>query len=236
MRTGFFNLYRSIYLYSIKYTTMKLGLFTLPLFFTLIFLSNCTSESQVDEDVEVWVHVPPVLPDSVYAKLQEGDLIMRKGNGPLSFHIMNATKEDYSHCGIIVKEADKWRVIHSMGGSVSNNDQDGVQIMDLDEFVRHATDSMLFICRATFQDSIGFKIREGAYKFLEEATPFDHSFNLFTRDEIYCSELFFHVLRDATGKNQFLIRKQHKSYILLFETFFNEEKYQPIFHLKDLGN
>jgi len=215
---------------------MKLGFLIFPIFITLLFFNSCASEPEVEEEVIVWTHVPPVMPDSVYNKLEEGDIIMRKGNGPLSFHIMNATKEEFSHCGIIVKENDKWRVIHAMGGSVSNNNQDGMQIMDLDEFVRHATDSMLFICRATFQDSIGHQIREGAYKFLDEATPFDHSFNLFTRDEIYCSELLFHILRDAAGKNQFLIRKQHKSYILLFETFFNEEKYKPIFHLKDLGN
>lgn len=215
---------------------MKSGILIFPICITLLFFISCTSEPEVEEEVTVWTHIPPVMPDSVYNKLEEGDIIMRKGNGPLSFHIMNATKEDYSHCGIIVKENDKWRVIHAMGGSVSNNNQDGMQIMDLDEFVRHATDSMLFICRATFQDSIGYQIREGAYKYLNEAIPFDHSFNLFTRDEIYCSELLFHVLRDAAGKNQFLIRKQHKSYILLFETFFNEEKYKPIFHLKDLGN
>lgn len=175
------------------------------------------------------------MPDSVYQKLEEGDIILRKGAGPLSFQIMNATKEEYSHCGIIVKEKETWRVIHSMGGSVSNNHDDGMQIMDLEDFVLNAADSMLFICRATFQDSLGRRIKDGAYKFLNEDAPFDHSFSLFTRDKIYCSELLFYVLRDATGENQMKIRKQHRSYILLFETFFDESKYKPIFHLKDLN-
>ena len=199
----------------------------------LVLMAACGGSG---EERTTYVHIPPVMPDSVYNKLEEGDIIIRKGNGPLSFHIMNATKEEYSHCGIIVKEGETWRVIHSMGGSVSKKEKDGLQIMDLDQFVSHAADSMLFICRATFQDSLGMKIKDGAYKFLEEEAPFDHSFNLFTRDKIYCSELLFYILRDATGENQMIIRKKHKSYLLLFETFFNKEKYKPIFHLKDLGH
>lgn len=199
-----------------------------------LFILSC--EESKKSDIKKYVHYPPTMPDSVYNKLEPGDIIMRKGVGPLSFQIMNSTKEEYSHCGIIVQQEGTWRVIHSMGGSVSNNHDDGMQIMDLDEFVTYAADSMLFICRATFQDSIGYKINETAYDFLAEDAPFDHSFSLFTRDEIYCSELLFYVLRDVTGTNQMKIRKQHRSYILLFETFFDEEKYQPIFHLKDLGN
>lgn len=199
----------------------------------LLMCASCKGSEE--EPSKKYVHIPPTMPDSVYNKLQDGDIIMRKGNGPLSFHIMNATKEDYSHCGIIVREDNNWRVIHAMGGSVSTKDKDGMQMMDLKDFVAHSADSMMFICRATFQDSIGMKIRDKAYEYLATEAPFDHSFNLFEQDRIYCSELIFCILRDITGTNQFKIRKQHKSYLLLFETFFNEEKYQPIFHLKDLS-
>ncbi len=211
---------------------MKFRIFFIFALFGLFVLS-CDE----DKPVTKYVHIPPSMPDSVYNKLADGDIILRKGTGPLSFQIMNATKEDYSHCGVIVKEDEKWRVIHSIGGSVSGeNGKDGVQISDLDEFIRFAADSMLFICRATFQDSIGPKIAEHAYDFLDRGTPFDHAFNLFSKDKIYCSELLFYILRDITGENQFVIRKKHKSYLLLFETFFNEKKYKPIFHLKDLSD
>ena len=171
----------------------------LPLLIVSLVLVLMAACGGPEEERTTYVHIPHFMPDSVYNKLEEGDIIIRKGNGPLSFHIMNATKEEYSHCGIIVKEGETWRVIHSMGGSVSKKEKDGLQIMDLDQFVSHAADSMLFICRATFQDSLGMKIKDGAYKFLEEEAPFDHSFNLFTRDKIYCSELLFYILRDATG-------------------------------------
>ena len=201
-----------------------------------LIITGCqSSTSNHDENRKVYVHVPPSLPDTVYNKLQEGDIIMRKGTGPLSFHIMNATKEDYSHCGVIVKNEGQWSVIHSMGGSVSKNEDDGMQMTTLKSFVSYAADSMLFICRAKFQDSLGTKIRNRAYEYLEADATFDHAFSLFTKDEIYCSELLFLILRDITGSNQMRIRKQHKSYILMFETFFDKEKYLPIFHLKDLA-
>ena len=207
-------------------------LFAVLLGSAALLVSGCSAS--LDEGPrKVYVHVPPSLPDTIYDHLQEGDIIMRKGNGPLSFHIMNATKENYSHCGIIVKQEGKWSVIHSMGGSVSKDEDDGMQMAPLENFVKHAADSMLFICRAEFQDSIGEKIKERAYYYLEENTPFDHSFNLYDKSEIYCSELIFIILRDITGSNQMRIRKQHKSYILLFETFFDQSKYKRIFHLKD---
>ena len=199
-----------------------------------ILLLSCNG-ANTEEETKKYVHIPPELPSHVYDQLEDGDIILRKGSGPLSFHIMNATKEEYSHCGIIVKEQDKWRVIHSMGGSVSKKEKDGVQIMDLDKFTTYAADSMLYICRANYQDSIGKEIRNHAYTYLENETPFDHSFSLFTKDKIYCSELLFYILRDITGKNQFKIRKKNRSYLLLFETFFDESKYTPIFDLKHMN-
>jgi hypothetical protein len=202
--------------------------------FVLISLGFLFTQCGEEEKSNLYVHVPPELPDSIFNKIADGDFIMRKGNGPLSFHIMNSTKEEYSHCGIIVKENNKWRVIHSIGGSVAEGSEDGVQIIDLDLFVKDAADSMLYICRPAFQDSLGIKIKQKAYEYLDTKAPFDHSFDLFDKNEIYCSELIFYILRDITGKNQMKIRKKEDAYILLYSTFFEEDKYTPIFHLKDL--
>jgi hypothetical protein len=81
---------------------------------------------------------------------------------------------------------------------------------------------------------LGIKIKQKAYEYLDTKAPFDHSFDLFDKNEIYCSELIFYILRDITGKNQMKIRKKEDAYILLYSTFFEEDKYTPIFHLKDL--
>lgn len=197
----------------------------------LIFLAGCQSSAQTD-GAEAYVHIPPALPDSVYNKLTPGDVIIRQGNGPLSFHLMNSTKEDYSHCGVLVWEDNKWKVIHTLGGTASDDAVDGVQMQDLDEFVSHASDSMLFICHPVFDDSLDIKIPERAHYYLEQKVPFDHAFSIFSQDKLYCTELLFHIFRDVHGKNIFDIQKKNKSYMLMFSTFFHEELFTPVFHLK----
>jgi hypothetical protein len=104
------------------------------------------------------------------------------------------------------------------------------------EFVANAADSMFFICRPIFIDSAGPKIAERARYYLEQKVPFDHGFSVFTTDKLYCTELLFYIFREVGGKNVFVVEKKHKSYMLMFETFFREENFQPIFHLKELGS
>ncbi len=202
--------------------------------FSLVLLS-CNSENETvnpNDSVNV-THVLPELPDSVYGQLKPGDIVIRKGNGPLSWHLMRNTKEEYSHCGVIVKEDGKWRVIHTIGGTSSKDDIDGVQMIDLEEFVAHAADSTLYICRPVFDDSLEQKIPERAYHYLAQEIPFDHRFSMFTTDKYYCTELLFYIFKDIHEKNIFDIEKKNRSYMLMFSTFFHEELFQPIFHLRD---
>lgn len=200
--------------------------------FTIALITACGSSNEDSEESKKYVHVPPELPDHVYDELQEGDCIIRKGNGPLSYHLMNTTKEEYSHCGVIVKENNEWKVIHTLGGSASEHELDGVQMCDIDEFVQFAADSMLFICRPIFMDSVGIKTAERARYYLDLQMPFDHSFSVFSEDKLYCSELLFVIFRDIYGKNIMDIKKKHKSYMIMFSTFFDEKRFQPIYHLK----
>lgn len=173
------------------------------------------------------------MPSHVYDKLQDGDIILRKGDGPLSFHLMNNTKEEYTHCGIIFKDDNKWRVIHSLGGEVSKDEIDGVQTMDLDKFIEYSADSVLYICRPIFIDSAGAKIVERAKYYLERKVPFDHRFSLFTEDKLYCSELLYHIFKDINdGKNIFIVQKKHKSYMLMFSTFFKEQNFKKVYDLR----
>jgi len=193
---------------------------------------NGTDENTSSEETTKYVHVPPSLPENIYGELQDGDCIIRKGNGPLSYHLMGNTKENYSHCGVIVQEGEEWRVIHTIGGSASDDHIDGMQTIDLDEFVMHAADSMMFICRPIFADSAGIKTAALAYDYLEKEVPFDHRFSLYSEDKLYCSELMFYIFREINGKNIFEIEKKHNSYMLMFSTFFDEELFEPVFHLK----
>lgn len=214
---------------------IRLGLISLSLFFVF---TSCSGDKQEEQETETqeYVHIPPEMPSSIYDQLEEGDVVIRKGAGPLSFHLMNNTKENYSHCGIVVKENDVWTVIHTIGGTASEGDIDGVQTQPLKEFVSNAADSMFYVCRPVFIDSAGPKVAERARYYLDLAIPFDHRFSVFTTDELYCTELLFYIFRDIGGKDVFVVEKKHKSYMLLFETFFRTENFTPLFHLKDLGD
>jgi len=210
------------------------NLHILPIFLiTVLFINGCNSninstitESGKKEFVDI--------PDSIYDVLQDGDIILRKGDGPLSFHLMRNTKEEYSHCGIIFKEDNQWKAIHSIGGEISDNEVDGVQKILLKDFIHHAADSTLYICRPIFMDSAGNKIVERAKHYLELEVPFDHRFSLLTKDKLYCSELLYEIFKDINNqKNIFIIQKKHKSYMLMFSTFFKKKNFQKIYDLKE---
>ncbi len=195
-------------------------------------ISACSDPETATEDLPDYVHIPPEIPDSVYDLLQNGDIAIRKGGGPLSYHLMNSTKEDYSHCGVVVKVDGVTRVIHTIGASASDDHTDGMQMQDLSVFVANAADSMLFFCRPIFVDSANAKVTERAYYYLNQKIPFDHGFSVFTPENFYCTELLFYIFRDIGGKKIFDVMKKHKSYMLMFSTFFNEENFTPLFHLK----
>lgn len=175
------------------------------------------------------------LPDTVLNKLQDGDIILRQGDGPLSFHLSRSTGEIYTHCGIIYKsKTGKLNVIHTLGSDSSEKGINGVQTQSLERFVQQSADSILFICRPIFKDSVGKQIVSAASTYLKAKIPFDYKFSLLTPEKFYCSELLYYVFKDVNdGKNVFDLTLKHKTYILLFSTFFRTENFKPIFLLKE---
>jgi len=166
-------------------------------------------------------------------KLIAGDIILRRGDGPLSYHLSNTTKEAFTHCGIIVKTDSVWQVIHSLGGQTSKQEIDGVQISTLKHFIDYAADSLLYICRPIFVDSANIKVTERAKYYLSQKIPFDHGFSALTPDDFYCSELLYHIFKDINNqKNVFVIKKKHKAYMLMFSTFYKVNNFQKIIEIK----
>ena len=175
------------------------------------------------------IKLPQVILDSILS----GDIILRRGDGPLSFHLSNTTKEAFTHCGIIVKENNNLKVIHSLGGQVSQQEIDGVQITTLKHFVDYASDSLLYICRPIFVDSANSKVANEAYKYLALKIPFDHRFSMLSRDKFYCSELLYYVFKNINNKkNIFVIKKKHRAYMLMFSTFFNSENFTRVYSIQ----
>ena len=203
--------------------------------FISVFVISCVNQPQtleIDDTPQQYGHLK--LPNKVYHNIQNGDIILRKGAGPLSAHLMLNTKEEYTHCGIIFKDNEKWMVIHSIGGEISNNNKDGIQTITLEKFVAPTADSTLFICRPIFTDNAGDKVYNKGLEYLEIGYPFDHRFSLLTTDKLYCSEMLYHIFKDVNnGKNVFDIKKKHKSYMLMFSTFFKTKNFSPIYDMRE---
>ena len=174
------------------------------------------------------------LPDSIQNLLRNGDIVIRKGDGPLSFHLSRTTGEAYTHCGIIFKsKANKWGVIHTLGADASSIGVNGVQMQSLDGFVRQSADSTLFICRPIFKKNIGDSIVSAAKVCLRAKIPFDYSFSMLSKHKFYCTELLYYVFKDVNdNKNVFDMTLKNKTHILLFSTFFKEQNFKPLFILK----
>ncbi|MFK8044277.1 MAG: YiiX/YebB-like N1pC/P60 family cysteine hydrolase [Crocinitomicaceae bacterium] len=208
-------------------------LYFLQLFICLIFYACVPDQDGIAGKPVHASTAYPALPDSISNLLKNGDIILRKGNGPLSFHLSRTTGENYTHCGIIFKKNGEFGVIHALGSDASYNKTDGIQIQKLSGFVKQSADSCLFICRPIFKSEIGDSIVIAAKKYLAKKIPFDYGFSLLTKDKFYCSELLYYVFKDVNdNKNVFNIIKKNKSYLLMFSTFFDENKFLPIFKFR----
>ncbi len=208
----------------------------LILILTIFTLSAC-SDDYAGIKGESYHHeiIKPELPDSIVNQLQNGDIIIRRGDGPLSFHLSRATGEPYTHCGIIYKGKNGWGVIHTLGSEASDKEIDGVQTTSLKRFVNLTADSALFICRPVFKENIGDSIFNRAKYYLNQRIPFDHRFSLLTPEKFYCTELLYYIFKDVNdNKNVFVIEKKRRSYLLMFSTFFNTRNFKEIYTLKEM--
>ncbi len=130
------------------------------LFICLLFFSACHQVNEKEEKREQLVYY---LSQEEIKQLKEGDIILRHGFGFVSNTIVKALGEDLpvSHVGMIVKnEKGEFAVIHSVSQTLS--DHNGVQIQDLQNFVRDSQDSSIVIVR--YKNSINESMPSGICK------------------------------------------------------------------------
>lgn len=184
----------------------------------LLFVAGCTPRyRQCDTDPEV----KTVLPAEAMAKLHEGDIIMRQGKGMLSRFIVSHLDDtvSVSHCGILVRESDSWKIIHSLPLEVS--DADGIQCCSLEDFVSDCTAGSLYVLRC-IADTMGCLASRARY-YLQVHKPFDHSFSLNDTTSFFCSELPYRILKDELH-----IEISPSTESLKFSSFFSPEYFRLI--------
>lgn len=138
-------------------------------------------------------------------RFEEGDILLRQGNSFVSTMIVQAfpSAEGMSHCGILVKDQDRWSIIHSISGSIS--DSDGIRSDDLESFISKAYLGNVRHIKPAFQIEHDL-LAHNARFYLKQGSAFDHDFDLETRNRLYCSELIRAVYLDAGAEDVFIYK------------------------------
>lgn len=162
--------------------------------------------------------------------LEDGDIILRRGEGFVSSVISNLNEADYqiSHCAILVqKDSANWFVVHTVSSELSN--VDGVQSEKLDRFTAESVDSTIVVLRYKADKEIRNQIAYRARYYLDQKIPFDNAFNLADTTEFYCTELIYKVFLDVLGYDVFAERHQtnHPDF-LTFDVFLDRTKFDVI--------
>lgn len=161
--------------------------------------------------------------------LQEGDIILRRGDGLISSMINNLNHADYqiTHCAFLTKRNNKWHVIHTVSSSLS--DEDGVQIETLDKFTSHSIKNTLVVLRYQADSLTRAQFIDRANVYLEQHVPFDNHFNILDTTEFYCTELIYRVYLDVLKIDVFEDRfDTDKPDFLPFDVFLDRKKFDII--------
>jgi len=162
--------------------------------------------------------------------LQEGDIILRRGEGFVSSVINNLNEAEYqiSHCAILTKkDSVNWNVVHTVSSDLS--DVDGVQTEGLDRFTGESVENTIVVLRFKADSLQRMQIAERCNYYLDKGIPFDNSFNIADSSEFYCTELVYRVSMDVFKKDMFAERHNttHPNY-LTFDVFLDNKKFDII--------
>lgn len=175
-----------------KWLILGIFIFLIYLCFKLFFYFDKLEEQKL---VQKNLNIERLSQENL-AKLQTGDIILRRGYGFFSDMIskkLNNSVFDVTHAGILHKDGENWKVIHSLSSKVS--DFDGVQEQNLQEFLFHSMPNKLLIVRVkdiSFENQQ--KIVERAQFYLKKQIPFDESGIIDNTDALYCTELIWQIL------------------------------------------
>ncbi len=118
--------------------------------------------------------------------LVDGNLILRLNRGLLSNYFRNIASEnkDFSHCGIIYIENNRYWVSHSERDETKNFN--GVVKEDLEDFLEHSKAFAIYDIQQ--KESIRRGIHKSIKQYLDLAIPFDMKFDTKDTTALYCSE------------------------------------------------
>jgi hypothetical protein len=148
-----------------------------------------------------------------YTLLKPGDLITRTDNDWVSISIRNLCDSDktYSHCGMIFETNGKKEVWHIITGD--ENKSGLIQKESFESFVNPNKKSGFGVFRYNLAASEIDSARKIIETFVEQKIVFDNNFDIDSNDKLYCSEMLYKAIKQATGGRFELPRTIRKNYL-----------------------
>lgn len=162
------------------------------------------------------------LTDSLQNFLQNGDVVLRAGRDEVSklFKLANTKDQQFSHCGVALFEDNKWVVYHLI--ATSNNPKGAIIKEPFASFLKPENNSDGAIIRYPFDSIQRLDFCNAIKKHYAHKIKFDHSFDLKNDDKMYCSELIYKSLLQATKDRRLIkptISKMGTEYIAIDDLY-----------------
>jgi hypothetical protein len=143
-----------------------------------------------------------MLPTHWKGQLRDGDILFRRGKEAVSEVVLGLDpRSAYSHVGIVVFNGSETLVVHAVPAE-AHGEEDAVKLEPVARFLAadHALGMAVYrLHEAPDHTSVAppmIAARE-AFRLAQAHTPFDSAFDLDTPDQLYCTELVWHVYRKA---------------------------------------
>lgn len=137
--------------------------------------------------------------DIPFGSVRNGDLVFRRGRSFSSGMILAHDKgSNYSHIGIVYRLDTMLYVIHAVNEEPDfDGDFDRVKMEPLEVFFSHERASAGAMCHSWVSDSVSASLTAKAVGLVCDSVRFDADFNLDDSDELYCTELVYHLYKGA---------------------------------------
>lgn len=161
------------------------------------------------------------------ALLKPGDIVLRRGYGLVSRMIATKLEGRYllSHCGVVVRVNNQMHVVHCLSSDYS--EIDGVQAHELQAFVKQSQPGSIVVNRLN-DSALHQPFVNAVLRYLNEKRKFDHDFDIFENEAIYCSELVWLALKDAGNLDVYEGLYDTDQAWYSFDALFNETHFTTI--------
>ncbi len=168
---------------------------------SLIIFISCNNDNNVDKKTFAGklTNNPKQAIEEAYKQIKQGDLIARTDNDWVSISIRNLCDSDktYSHCGMVFETNGTKEVWHIMSGD--ENKSGLIQKEPFEKFVNPYKKSGFGVFRYSLNSKEIDSVKKIIESFIAKKMVFDNQFDLESNDKMYCSEMLYKAMKQATS-------------------------------------